>query len=271
MIGAIAYALRALNDDSLPQYHGQQLHGMCFRILEEFSAPLAVHVHDKMSVKPFTSSALEFPGHCVSKNNRRYVSADDVLYWRVTALTDDVLRAFLTVEPGKVLSLGKLQLRVEKRIADSERREDVGLTEPEDMAAECFSLPPPSSLTMNFQSVTTFRSGVNDFPWPLPEFVFGSIADKWAAMNMPGSIDDSLVRKEAKAVFPQDWHGESRKVFLSPKRGAIGFTGRFTYRFDALSDAAKRMMLLLATYAEFSGVGRWTAHGLGQVRISALR
>lgn len=267
MIGALIYELKSLNSDSLPQNHGQQLHGLCFRMLEDFSSHLASHIHDNMSIKPFTSAEFELPYGIRQKNNRWYIPANITIHWRVTALNEDVLQAFLSVKPGQVLSIGKLQLRVEKLIANPEVRIDTGLSAPEDMIAECFSLQPKPTITMDFRSTTTFRSGKNDFPWPLPEYVFGSLADKWEAMNMPGNITTSWIKEDAAAILPGDWRGASKRIVLSPRRKALGFSGRFTYRLDNLSVASQQAMSLLAAYAEISGVGRWTAHGLGQVRI----
>lgn len=268
MIGAVVYKLKALNDDSLPEFHGQQLHGLCFNILEDFSAQLSTMIHDKMSVKPFTSSLMEFGQDTVLRQKRQYIKAGAIMHWRVTALTDTVLQAFLSVKTGQLLTMGNLQLQVEDVITLPDIRNDAGIIEPEDMVAECFSLPPVRQITMDFRSVTSFRSGTNDFPWPLPEMIFGSLADKWEAMNMPGVIDAKTIRVEATTIIPGNWHGASRKVFLSPKRGVTGFIGSFTYQVDNLAEDMRQALLVLATYAEFAGIGRWTAHGLGQVRMS---
>lgn len=268
MIGAVVYELKAMNADSLPEFHGQQLHGLCFKILEGFSSQLSTMIHDQMSIKPFTSSLLEFVQGTVLRQKRQYIKAGSVMYWRVTALTDAALQAFLSVKKGQLLAMGNLQLQVEDVITDPDIRSDAGITEPEDMVAECFSLPPVKQITMEFRSVTSFRSGTSDFPWPIPEMVFGSLADKWEAMDMPGVISAETVRREAAAIIPGSWHGTSRKVFLSQKRGVKGFVGSFTYEVYNLDEEIRQAMLVLAVYAEFAGVGRWTAHGLGQVRMS---
>ena len=267
MIGAIVYEMKALNDESIPVNHGQLLHGACFNILKEYSPELATYVHDKMSVKPFTVAELEVPGPRKEKNSRLYISAGSILRWRISALNDAVLKAFLSIQPQSILVIGRLRLEVAKILADPERCRYTGLLEPECMLAECLSLTPVSKLTLDFRSVTTFRLDTNDFPWPLPEYVFGSLADKWIAMDMPGDISADWVRAEARKMLPLEWEGRSRQVYLSSRRGARGFLGRFSYSMKNLSDEAKQVMMLLASYGEFSGVGRWTPHGLGQVRL----
>ena len=267
MIGAIVYKLIALNNDSLPEFHGQQLHGLCFKLLEGFSEQLSALIHDQMSVKPFTSSLLEFGQGTVLRQKRQYIKAGAVVYWRVTALRDEALEAFLAVKRGQVLAIGNLQLQVEDVITDPALSSYAGIIEPEDMVAECFSLPPVKGITLDFRSVTSFRSGISYFPWPLPELVFGSLADKWEAMNMPGVIAAEAVRRESAAIIPGDWHGTSRKVFLAQKRGVKGFTGNFSYEINNLDEEIRQALLVLAAYAEFAGVGLWTAHGLGQVRM----
>ncbi len=267
MIGAIVFELRALNSDSLPLYHGQQLHGLCFKIIEDFSPALATHIHNQMSIKPFTSADFEYPKQILGRNNRLYVQEGTFLRWRVTALHDDVLQAFLSLQPGHRIDLGNLHLQIERILINPERCAYSGLIDPTDMLAEFFSYMPPSALTLDFHSVTTFRSGVQDYPWPLPEFVFGSLADKWTALSMPGDICAKQIRDTATAILPLQWQGKSRRINLSPKRSATGFMGQFTYSLAHLSPADQQLIALLAAYAEFSGVGRWTAHGLGQVRV----
>ena len=267
MIGAIIFELRALNSDSLPVSHGQLLHGLCFKILEDYSPVLADEIHNEKSIKPFTSAEFEFPNQPGTKGNRFYIKEGTVLKWRVTALQDSVLQAFLNLRANHVFKIGKLQLVLERVIIDPEICAYSGLIDPEDMLAECFSYTPPSAISMDFCSVTSFRLGNNDFPWPLPEYVFGSLADKWIAFDMPGNIQPSKIREGAVSILPLKWNGKSRLIRLSPKRCATGFIGQFTYSFAELDDDEKALMSLLAAYAELSGVGRWTAHGLGQVRI----
>ncbi|SEH22464.1 CRISPR system precrRNA processing endoribonuclease RAMP protein Cas6 [Selenomonas sp. KH1T6] len=267
MIGAIVYELRAVSSDSLPLYHGQQLHGLCFKILKDYSSALAAYVHDQMSIKPFTSAELAFPGKRGAANNRLYVEEGQLLRWRVTALSDEVLQAFLSLQPGSRLSLGRLQLEVVRVCADPDLCAYSGVVEPTEMLAECFSCSLPASITMDFKSPATFKSGKNDFPWPLPEYVFGSLADKWEALKMPGDISRKLAAEAANAILPLAWQGKSCWINLAPKRSARGFVGRFTYGLNELPDTYKGIMAVLAAYAEFAGVGRWTSHGLGQVRI----
>lgn len=267
MIGAIVYELRAITSDSLPLYHGQQLHGLCFKILKDYSPALAAYVHDQMSIKPFTSAELAYQGKKGAADRRLHIGEGTLLRWRVTALCDEVLQAFLSLQPGYRFSLGNLQLEVQRICAAPELCAYSGIVEPTEMLAECFSCSPPVSITVDFQSVTTFRLGKNDFPWPLPEYVFGSLADKWETLKMPGDISRNLAAEAAAAVLPQEWQGKSCIINLAPRRSARGFVGRFTYGLANLSETDRGILALLAAYAEFAGVGRWTSHGLGQVRV----
>ena len=267
MIGAIVFELKAVNSDSLPLHHGQQLHGLCFKIMEDFSPALADHVHKEMSIKPFTSAMLEYPQSLRANNNRLYIKEGTMLRWRVTALQDHVLQAFLNLQPGHIMNLGNLQLEIVRIIINPEISAYSGLIEPTDLLAECFSCVPPSVISLKFHSATTFRAGNDDFPWPLPEYVFGSLADKWVALDMPGDLPAKLIREEAKAIVPLEWQGRSCKLNFAPKRSARGFVGQFTYGLNHVDDEYQNILLLLAAYAELAGIGRWTAHGMGQVRI----
>lgn len=270
MIGAIVYELKAMNSGSLLKYHGQKLHGICFSILREYSAELADRVHNNMSIKPFTSAELDIKGLKKSHGEYVYIQANTIIYWRVTALNDEVLNAFLSIESGKIIVLGDIKLRVERRLSRSDLNGLTEIFEPADLVKRYFSMPIPSFITMEFKSVTTFRSGVQDYPWPLPTMVFGSLADKWKVMKMPKNISPEVVREKAALILPHEWQGRSRKIFLASNRGTRGFVGRFSYRLDNLSDEDRKIMLLLAGYAEYAGVGRWNAHGLGQTRLISV-
>ena len=107
-----------------------------------------------------------------------------------------------------------------------------------------------------------------NYPFPLAEFVFGSLADKWNQAGMPAAIDRAAVREAAQGVRLLEWQGESRKVYFSSDRGMLAFQGTFTYELKVLPVEMQQIFLLLAQFAEFSGVGRLTAQGFGAARVN---
>lgn len=270
MIGALEYRLRVLEDGSLPASHGTLMHAVSFDILHRFSPALAAHVHDEMQEKPFTVSFLAkqdgakkwpAPGE-----GRWHLKAGTVLAWRVTALTDEVWQAFQSLERGAELTAGGMKLALVETIADAERAPGTGEFEPQELIETCAAMPSPKELTFDFRSVTAFRTDRYDVPWPMPEYIFGSIAKRWQAFHMPLAFDDEDVRAQAQMLLPTWWNGRSVRKYFGPHRGVLGFTGQFSFGTERIPEEQRLLFLLLAQYAELSGVGRWTGYGMGQAR-----
>ncbi len=58
------------------------------------------------------------------------------------------------------------------------------------------------------------------------------------------------------------------RVTIKPRQEKLAFTGSFSYDLRHLPEEMRRRFLLLARFAEFSGVGRMTSQGFGQVRAA---
>ena len=69
------------------------------------------------------------------------------------------------------------------------------------------------------------------------------------------------------AMAPLEWQGTSRRIYFGRDRGAMAFAGIFAYSLHELPDDRKRLFLMLAQFAVFSGTGRLTAQGFGQTRM----
>ena len=110
MIGAVVYRLRAESAARVPVFHGRWLHGLFFKIMEEYSSELSAYVHEALTVKPFTVSLLK-QRQGKEEGGYRAVAKGEDLRWRVTALREDVLQAALHVRTGDVLQAGPLSLR----------------------------------------------------------------------------------------------------------------------------------------------------------------
>ena len=269
MIGALSYRLRVQQAGRLPASHGILLHAVCFDILRRFSPSLARHVHDDLQEKPLTSAFLERLDGSRRQAPRQgswSLPAGAQLAWRVTALSDEVLQAFLALPSGAELQIGPLTVILEETIAAPERCADTCLVEPQDLLARCAAVVSPQELTLDFKSTTAFRIDQGDYTWPLPEYVFGSLARRWQRLQMPLELDEEAVRIKARLLLPATWQGRTEQRYFGPRRGALGFTGLFSYRTDQLPEHERLIFLLLAQYAELSGTGRWTGYGLGQTR-----
>lgn len=118
----------------------------------------------------------------------------------------------------------------------------------------------PNDLTLSLLSPTSFKlntgKGIQSFP--LPESVFGNLYRRWNAFA-PAELKFPKIQWNG-LVDEYDLKTEKLKLDNSLERGAIGWV---RYRFPDREQA--RIALILAYFAFFSGVGRKTAMGMGQV------
>mgnify|MGYP002677670924 FL=1 len=129
-------------------------------------------------------------------------------------------------------------------------------------------MPEVKYLTLNFITPAAFRYFEEDYPFPKPELVFGSAAERWNNINGEEYFDVELIKQVAsKFIIPDNWHGKTRRVNLTPKHGVTAFEGSFCYKLTMLPQEYRALFIVLARFAAFAGVGRLTGQGLGQVRI----
>ena len=68
-------------------------------------------------------------------------------------------------------------------------------------------------------------------------------------------------------VYIESWSGSTKSVYLTPKRGINAFTGVFSYNLSAAAPEEQQLLLMLAQFGVFSGCGRMSAQGMGQIDI----
>lgn len=117
-----------------------------------------------------------------------------------------------------------------------------------------------STVSLFFLSPTSFREGDHIQPFPLPRSVFGGLLKRWNAF---APVDFLLPRV--------DWNGlvaaYSLKTKIVRMEGGpqIGSVGWVRYRFPDPEQA--RIAHILANFADFAGIGRKTAMGMGQTSL----
>ena len=267
MIGAIVYQLRAENSTRLPFINGRLMHAAFFKVLHSMSPELEVFVHDNMNIKPFTVSFLNPASNLNSEYNSWQVSKGDRFFWRVTALNEDIIQAALSIEIGQELQAGALTLRFEKVIADKNVRNDSGIMTEEELIASCKNSPLVKEIKFQFLSPVSFRIDNYDAPYPRSELIFASLADKWTQSQMSASVDKKMIKELAAQIRLTQWQGQSKEFYFGRDRGTLGFWGNFVYNLETLSEDVRRVFILLAKFAEYSGVGRLSAQGFGQTKV----
>ena len=268
MLGAAVYRLLAKNTARIPLVHGRLMHAAFFSLLKEISPDFSADIHDTHRQKAFTVSELfDFP-KTSRHDSSLLIPAGTSLFWRITAWSDSLAQILYAIPPGKMLHIGPLKAVIEKCLLSSEEHPEAGFLAEEDLIAACLSVSGIQEITFSFRSPVSFRCFDQDFPWPLPEYIFGSLMDKWSLTNTPLPIDRKTLRPIAQSLPPRRWHGQSRTIYLKNDRGTLAFEGEFSYGTAHLPVEEQQLLLLLAQFSTFSGVGRLTGQGLGQTRTA---
>jgi CRISPR-associated endoribonuclease Cas6 len=121
-------------------------------------------------------------------------------------------------------------------------------------------VPPTETIALKFLSPTSFKQSQTIQPFPLPELVFGNLLRRW---NIFAPVELQFPNLEWQGVVSA-YNLKTRTLSLNGT-AEIGTTGWVRYRFNDPEQA--KVATILAHFAEFAGVGRKTAMGMGQVCI----
>lgn len=269
MIGAVVYRLRAVNSARLPVVHGKLLHGLLFHRLQQYSPELSEFIHEKLNMKPFTTSHLRWCAKEPCKYGGNYnVERGDICLWRVTALYEILLPPLLEWKVGSELRIGTALFVMEKVMANPDEAEASGILDENELLSSCLHVRNIQTITFRFLSPVSFRYFQEDMPLPKPELIFGSLADKWNQAAMPLPLEKDVIKQIALQCRLVWWEGKSCRIFFTSKQGVTGFTGVFTFDLRGLELYHRQILLLLAQFSVFAGVGRLTGQGMGQTRIT---
>jgi CRISPR-associated endoribonuclease Cas6 len=102
-------------------------------------------------------------------------------------------------------------------------------------------------------------------PFPLPRFVFLTLAEKWNR-HSPVHLGEEIAQVLAERVLLSRYNLKTHMLDFGRYR-QIGFTGRCEFRIEAENgDLWGRVPHLLADFAFYAGVGYKTTMGMGQVQ-----
>lgn len=262
MLTAVVLHLRPVAESRLPISHGAYAYAAALDLLLRLDPSLSHSLHEAARHKPFTCSL-------VMGIHRRegfdYLLSPDQLYiWRLTGLKEDVSQHLLRLSPqlGGV-RIGEAVFSIAEVATTSEQHREAGQESYEALLARWERERPPTTVTLQFITPTTFRVGSFEQPFPLPRWVFGSLLSTWNAFS-PYPLED--LQEALEEVALSNWQGQTRRMVLGGAR-TVGFVGKFTYRVIGPDLEVRRLLGLLADFAFYAGVGWQTTHGLGQVRL----
>ncbi|MEW6578013.1 MAG: CRISPR system precrRNA processing endoribonuclease RAMP protein Cas6 [Chloroflexota bacterium] len=253
---------------SVPANLGRAAHALLLRWLGEDDPTLARHWHDADGPKPFTCSSL-IGGGRMQPDRTRTLTPDRTCWLRLTSLDpaiSDMLLARQRQLPASI-ELDGVTLPVESIAADPAAHPWAGTATYEEIAAPYLLArqEAPRRLTLNFTSPVAFRQREMTMPIPLPDLVFGGLADRWNAFS-PVALSSEVRRYGAECVALNSFRLRSRAL---PGKdgglqvGAVGTAGYVAVRYDRFWMG---LLALLADFAFYAGVGLLTTTGMGQTR-----
>lgn len=223
----------------LPPTLGRAIHAQCFHWLSKADPALAEKLHGSENF-PFT--LVLKPG-----------SSPLQKFLRIGVLQQDLLAPLLwgmSHDMGTEITLTQVACRLGKWIDIKQSTHFSQLTQ----------IPPKKVIGLEFLSPTSFKQKQTIQPFPLPELVFSSLLRRWNLFTPPPF-----------QIPLMEWQGlvsayDLKTAALKMKGGAeIGAKGWICYEFPDPEQA--QIATRLAHFAEFAGVGRKTAMGMGQTRL----
>ena len=266
---SLVLTVRPAEPATTPGHLGRAAHALLLRWLDEHDPALARRWHEADGPKPFTCSTL-IGGQRIEDNARALSPAQT--YWlRMTALDPAIAGVLLAraAQPPDAVELDYLRLPVESATVDPAVHPWAGTATYEDLARPYLLAreQSPRRVALRFASPVTFRQNGLNVPLPLPDLVFGGLADRWNAFS-PIALAPEVRRYAASCVALSGFRLASRGLPHKDGGVQIGAVGRARYvavQYDRYWMAA---LGLLADFALYAGVGRLTSMGLGQTRRS---
>ncbi len=254
---ALIIQLGAADKGILSPTLGRAIHAQVMQWLSLGNLQLADAIH-KSQESPISLSGL------LGYRRKAGTKPDDDFYFRLALLHGDLMEPLLNgLEQWgtKPLSLGQRSFVIRSIESLPGNHPQVGSS---DYALLAKTPKISGDITLNFLSPTSFKQSQNTQPFPLPELVFGNLHRRWNAFA-PEHLQFPAV----------EWKGltsayELKTYSLKMEGGIeIGTQGWVRYRFPDIEQA--KLATVLAHFAFFAGVGRKTAMGMGQVRLSEFR
>lgn len=264
ILGTFILKLKAVNSSNLPVSHGRLLHAAVLDLVRQFDEDLSSKLHDS-NVKSFSIGLLNlYPLKPVA--GKFNIDEGSVALWKINSL-DTKLTLFLKGLPGGFsIRVGNVCFQVENISCY-----DDCILDTAELLDKIECLSGKTSFSIKFISPTSFRYYDVDYPFPRIDLIFGSLIDRWNNIDENVAFDSDALKAVANQyIIPVKWKGESKRFNLTQKHGVTGFIGTYMFDMKQLPKEYRKIFLALLEFAKYSGIGRLTAQGLGQVKVEYL-
>lgn len=231
------------------------------------NANLQVQLHDSGSLKPFTCSGLleENPGGAPV-----HIDSSRFYHIRLTALHGELCREWeqsFLVEPPPQLTLQGCKFAVVDAFAGEEQHAWAGRASYGDLLGGALARVGKGTCALEFELATpaAFRTRGMTMPLPLPQLLFGSLAERWNACS-PLKLPMDLRRVGEEEIAVSSFTLASAQRENKNESMQIGGYGEVKYRYLGHDRETVVALEALAAFARYGGVGIKTTQGMGQCR-----
>ncbi|WP_088889834.1 CRISPR system precrRNA processing endoribonuclease RAMP protein Cas6 [Leptolyngbya ohadii] len=250
---SLVIRLAAADRGRLPATLGRAIHAQVMHWLSVKDSSLASQIHNSQE-SPISLSGL------IGHRRKGNVQPDDRFYFRISLLDGGLIYPLLAgIEAGEAEPITLAGFPFVLCGIDSLPGTHAAAGS-SDYTLLAKTPHISGDITLQFLSPTSFKQKQVTQPFPLPELVFGSLLRRWNTFA-PLDLQFSAI----------EWQGfvsayELKTYAFKLEGGAeIGAQGIVRYRFPNVEQA--RVATVLAHFAQFSGVGRKTAMGMGQAKL----
>lgn len=266
ILANLVFNLTVVNQTQLPISHGRLLHAAFLKLVQEVDPELSQKMHDSNS-NCFSVGMLRFL-KVEAVNGTYYLRHGDRARFRIGILSEELLNAVSKFKPGLILRIGKLEAKLDKIISEPEEDKSAVITTIEEVIGAGEYLSKSNRMVIRFETPATFQNFDMVYPFPRPDFIFGSIAERWNQVDQEHHVDVKIIKEIALArLIPDNWQGQTRRINVTPERGLTCFDGVYSFSLKLLPSEYRALFITLAEFGCFCGVGKLTGQGLGQISV----
>ena len=267
MLVSVVLNLQALEEATCPLTLGYAIHAAFLDLVRRTEASLAARLHEPRRTQPFTTSPLQGP--LQRHADHIHIQAGATYWLRFTSLEPELSHVLLTapLETFGPVTLSGARFAVCNVWTQAEEHAWAGQTTYEELYNDWVATERrlPRKVQLRFFSPTTFRSNGRNLPFPLPRRVFSALGQKWNAYA-PIHLGEEVARV-AEEVMSLSAYELRTHILDFGKYRQVGFVGACEFRVQPpQEDIWARVLMLLAEFTFFAGVGYKTPMGMGQVR-----
>jgi len=265
MLYSIVFQLNVLEHPIIQATTGRFVNALFYNLLNAIDPSMAEELHNVSSEKPFTLSPLHGKFEHSEHSHLLKINTNYPVWFRVTILDDTIF--FKLVHHIKQKKINKIFL--DKTIFNVSK---IQITKDQHFLANFITFEDLwnnhtyfKSFTFNFMTPTSFSKNDFDYPLPEPSIVYKSLFNKWNAFSS-FPISDVALKKLINHITVSRFDIRTQSL-LFHKYKKIGFIGDVTFFTNLKKTDYLSLFNMLSFFAFYSGVGKKTTMGMGQIKI----